>query len=343
MADTKMSELLHKRELTGKVMVTLGLLGVVGVAGLKLWSLVLPWLIDVAANTLTLGLLCGAIFALGYIVLNSRTRMLLTYGYASFVRFITKRFVDIDPIGILNTYVSRLEDRKKEMDDAKGKLSGQVKELAGVIQQNEQERQQSMARAEAAHKAMEKGGEQADEYRAQMGLASRQAKRLADSNKRLTQTLTQIEDLLRKVRKLSVGVDASIEDIKQNVDVVTREHRAIAQGFKAFQAARRSLGAGPEKELYEMTLDRLTSDYNEKMGEIEEFLEDSKKVISGVELDGMIAEDEAIAEIEAKKKGKVRVDDDASAPGVMTRVGDDAAEEAAPDSFASLYKGKGKR
>lgn len=338
MAETKMSELLQRRELTGRVLVTFALLAAVAVAGLYGWSLIVPWLLDVAVNTTLLGIVCATAVLLAYGGWKFRTRA--SYMYASFVRWITARFVDLDPIGILNTYVARLVERLALMDEAIGSLNGQVKQLTDVIQENETQRQQAMARAEQAHKLAEKGGDNADTWRAQMASSSRQAKRLADSNKRLSKTLTQIEALLRDMRKLRGAVDVSIDDIKQNVDVMTREHRAITQGFAAFQQARRMLGGGgEEREMYEMTLDRLTTDYNEKMGQIDEFMETSKNLINGVDLDNMIAEDDALKEIEAKKP---RVE---SIPAANIRVEIPAAdaEDAAPDSFADLYKSKGKR
>jgi len=353
MADSRMSELLHRRELTGKWTVTLALLAGVGVVlagyGVYLWGLIVPWLLDMALNTTLFALVCVGFVAGCWGLWKMRT--LLTYAYMSFVRWCTARFVDIDPIGVLNNYVLRLGDRKKEMDESKGKLSGQVKQLKGVIEQFCREREEQMARAEAAHRKLGEGGDQVDDYRAALQNASRQAKRLAGGIARMTAVLKQIEDLLAKVRKLSLAVDASIEDITANVNVVTREHAAIAEGFRAFQAARRALGAGPEKALYDMTLDRLTNDFNEKMGQIDEFLEDAKKLTLGVELDNMMAEEDAVAEIQARAKGKVRVSSDGSEPSVPAVAGtrldtDDeataqAAEaDAAPDSFAHLYKRK---
>ena len=345
MADTKMSELLHRRELTGKWFVTVAMLGGLAVGGVYLWGLVVPWLLDVALNSALLAIVCVG-FAAGCWGLW-KMRTLLTYAYMSFVRWCTARFVDIDPIGVLNSYVDRYEDRKKEIDEAKGRLSGQVKQMKSVIEQFAREREQQMSRAEVAHRKVSEGGEQVDDFRAALQNASRQAKRLAGGVARMTSVLKQIEELLAKIRKLSLGVDASIEDIKANVDVVTREHRAITEGFRAFQAAQRAIGEGPEKALYNMTLDRLTTDFNEKMGQIDEFMEEAKKLTLGVEMDNMMAEEDAVAEIQARAKGKVRVSSDGSsepAPPVGARVDADdegaaaQAEEAAPDSFAHLYK-----
>ena len=202
MAQSKMSEVLQRRELTGKALVTLGLVGAAVAMGLYFSSLIVPWLLDLATNTLKLGLTCAAIAALGYVFFNPKTRMLITYGYASFVRFLTMRFTELDPIGILNTYVSRLKERLESMDEAIGSLNGHVKQLSDVIDQNEQKRKNAMSRAEQAHKIAERGGEQADVMRAETAAASHAAGRLADSNKRLTKSLTQGEGLLRNLRKL---------------------------------------------------------------------------------------------------------------------------------------------
>jgi len=337
MAQSKMSEVLQRRELTGKALVTLGLVGAAVAMGLYFSSLIVPWLLDLATNTLKLGLTCAAIAALGYVFFNPKTRMLITYGYASFVRFLTMRFTELDPIGILNTYVSRLKERLESMDEAIGSLNGHVKQLSDVIDQNEQKRKNAMSRAEQAHKIAERGGEQADVMRAETAAASHAAGRLADSNKRLTKSLTQGEGLLRNLRKLRGAVDVSIKDIAQNVEVMTTENRMMKQGFKAFKQARGALGADDnERELYEMTLDRLSTDYNEKMGQIDEFMNASQSLINGAELDNMVYEDDALKQIAAKN---------ASAPveavpqQTKVRVGGDDPDDP-PNSFGDLYNQK---
>jgi hypothetical protein len=335
MAQSKMSEVLQRRELTGKALVTLSLLGSVGALGVYYFSRILPWLIDLTQNMLTLGVTCAAIAVLGYVFFNPKTRMLASYGYASFVRFITMRFTELDPIGILNTYVSRLRERLESMDEAIGSLNGHVKQLAEVIEQNEQKRKNAMARAEQAHKIAEKGGEQADVMRAEMAAASHAAGRLADSNKRLTKSLTQGEGLLRNLRKLRGAVDVSIKDIAQNVEVMTTENRMMKQGFKAFKQARGALGADDnEREMYEMTLDRLSTDYNEKMGQIDEFMNASQSLINGAELDNMVYEDDALKQIAAKNAGSPVE----AVPQTKMRVGGDDDDDPPPNSFGNLYQ-----
>ena len=337
MAQSKMSEVLQRRELTGKALVTLGLLGAAGAMGVYYFSLILPWLIDLTSNMFKLGVTCAAITALAYVFFNPKTRMLVSYGYASFVRFLTMRFTELDPIGILNTYVSRLRERLESMDEAIGSLNGHVKQLAEVIEQNETKRKNAMSRAEQAHKIAEKGGDQADVMRAETAAASHAAGRLADSNKRLTKSLTQGEGLLRNLRKLRGAVDVSIKDIAQNVEVMTTENRMMKQGFKAFKQARGALGADDsEREMYEMTLDRLSTDYNEKMGQIDEFMNASQSLINGAELDNMVYEDDALKQIAAKNASSAAVE---AVPQTKVRVGGEDDDDP-PNSFGDLYNQK---
>src|SRR4030042_540304 len=63
----------------------------------------LTWLLPLIQTTLHAILLLVGIGALTYVLLDSRFRNLIFFMYKSIMRFITKLFVEIDPIGILKT------------------------------------------------------------------------------------------------------------------------------------------------------------------------------------------------------------------------------------------------
>jgi len=68
-------------------------------AGAALMGLyqILPWLITLTKNMLTLGLELMALAGLIYVVADSRFRNLLSFGYKSAIRFMTGIFIQIDP------------------------------------------------------------------------------------------------------------------------------------------------------------------------------------------------------------------------------------------------------
>lgn len=301
--ENKLASTLQTREQWGRNLITLLLIGAAGLTGLYFWGQIVPWLLDVATNTLKLVGVSLGLAAVLYVVLDPNIRNLVLYGYRSFTRMLINWFIDIDPIGILNTYVSRLKERLAEMDKAIGSLRGQREQLAELIAKNENERIHNLQRAKHAKEIVDKGGENASQFRGEIALSGRQAGRLGKSNETLSNLLKRIDVLLKALGKMRETSDVLVQDIQSEVKVRTEEHKAITKGFGAFNKARRMMATdGAEKEIYDMTLEKLADDYADKMGQIENFMDISKSIINGVDLDNMSYEEDALAQLEAWEK-----------------------------------------
>lgn len=356
MADSnKISDLLKSREAWGRNLVTLLVIGAVACTGIYFWGSIVPWLLEMATNTLKLAGVCAALGAIGWVVLDPKMRTLALYAYNSLTRWLTRQFVDIDPIGILNTYVARLKERLSEMEEAIGSLQGQRDQLATFISKNEAERVHELQRAAQAKKIMAQGGDNAADMRGQMQLSGRQAGRLEASNKTLSSLLTRMDNLLKALKKMRDTSSVLMQDIQADVKLRTEEYKMITKGFSAFQRAQKMMATGgPEKELYDETLDKLAEDYSQKMGQIEYFMEVSKSMINGADLDNLAYEDSALAQLEKwEQEGKnpnVRVSVDGTGKNPNVHISADAGstvknirvgeEEVAPDSFSELFENK---
>ncbi len=349
MAESKISETLQNRYLAGRNIFNLVLLAALGALGFYYWGQIVPFVLDVVTDTLKLVVALVALVGVGFMVLDPKMRTLWLYAYRSFVRWLTKQFTDIDPIGILQTYVSRLKTKLEEMEQAIGSLQGQRDQLAAFIAKNEEERMHELQRAKNAKKIMEQGGDNAADMRGQLALSGRQAGRLEASNKTLNQLLGRMDHLLAALKKLRDTSKVVCQDIEAEVKVKTEEYKMITKGYSAFKKAQRMMASGgAEKELYDETLNRLADSYNEKMGQIEYFMEVSKSMINGADLDNMAYEESALAQLEKWEKdaanlsippvagngngAKIRVE----APGNV-RISE-AEEEPSPDSFSNLFK-----
>ena len=333
---------LQKKELFGQNLITLILVGALAAAGIYWWGSIVPFLVDAATNTLKLIGLCAAIGLVGYAVLDKRIRTLFLYGYRSLTRWLTGQFVEIDPIGILNTYVSRLEERLAEMDKSIGSLRGQRDKLKATIEKNESDRVHNLQLAQQAQKHSK---DNEAEMKQELALRARQAGRLQKSNMTLNNLLERMEVLLKALQKMRAASALLCEDIKGEVEVKTAERKALLAGYGAFTKAQAIMeGGGAEREMFDLTMEKLTDDYANKMGEIETFLDMSKGFINGMDLDQGIYEEDALAQLKAwEEKGSallntkpnVRVE---PSPDVRITEAADPGEEAAPDSFSELFK-----
>ena len=329
---------LQTKEQAGRSIITLAVLGALAGLAIYWWALIVPFLVDAATNTVKLVGLCAVLALFSYVVLDKNMRMLGLYAYKSWTRWLTGQFVEIDPIGILNTYVSRLEERLEEMDKALGTLRGQRDKLQQSIAENEANRVAQMKRAQQAQKRVESG---ATEMKQEFALRARQAGRLEKSNMTLQKLLDRMEALLKAMLKMRDASALLTEDIKGEVEVKTTERKALLAGYNAFTKAQAIMaGGGAEREMFDMTMEKLTDDYADKMGEIETFMDMSKTVINGIDLDQGIYEEDALAQLKAwEDKGskilnhegtKVRVE----IPATNTNL---RVEEPSPENFDDLF------
>ena len=136
----------------------------------------LPTLITLASNTLYLAGLLAALAGVIYMVLDPKMRNLVWYIYKSIMRSITGVFVQIDPIGILKSYIEDLKDNLGKMNSQISNLKGQMYKLGEMIKQNNANIKNNL---NLAGKAKETGRE------ALMVLQARKAGRLQDSNVKL--------------------------------------------------------------------------------------------------------------------------------------------------------------
>lgn len=121
-------------------------------------------------------------------VLDPSTRALASFMYQSAMRWITGLFVDIDPIGVLKSYVEDLKTNLTKMNRQLAQLRGQMHKLNEMIINNRKEIDTHLTQASEAASSNQQ---------AQVLLKSRKAGRLKESN-------IKLEDLYKKW-KFSTG------------------------------------------------------------------------------------------------------------------------------------------
>jgi len=113
----------------------------------------LPALIALASNILYLSLILLAVAAIAYVALDPKTRRLVWYMYKSFMRWLTGIFVQIDPIGILKSYVDDLEKNLTNLRKQIGAIRGQMRKLQSLMDKNSEEIENNLKLAGAARDA----------------------------------------------------------------------------------------------------------------------------------------------------------------------------------------------
>jgi phage shock protein A len=254
----------------------------------------LPTLITLASNTLYLAGLLAALAALIYIVLDPKMRNLIWYVYKSIMRSITGMFVQIDPIGILKSYIEDLKDSLGKMNSQISSLKGQMYKLSEMIKQNQRNIQNNL---NLAGKAKETGKD------AMMVLQARKAGRLQDSNMKLEDLYKRMEVLYRVLVKMYENSEIMLEDLSDQVVVKEQEYKAIKASHSAMRSAQAILSGNSDKKyMYDMALEAMAEDVGQKVGEMERFMDMSKNFMDGIDLQNGVFEEEGLAMLEKWEK-----------------------------------------
>lgn len=254
----------------------------------------LPTLIALAENTLYLAGLLGALAIVIYMVLDPKMRNLVWYMYKSFMRWITGIFVQIDPIGILKSYIESLKDNLSSMNTQISRLKGQMYKLSEMIKQNQRDIQNNLG---MAGKAKETGRE------AIMVLKARKAGRLQESNMKLDELYRRMEVLYRVLTKMYENSEIMLEDLQDQVLVKEQEYKAIKASHSAIRSAMNIMSGNSDKKyMYDMALEAMAEDVGQKVGEMERFMDMSKNFMESVDLQNGVFEEEGMQMLEKWEK-----------------------------------------
>ncbi|MBK6931451.1 MAG: hypothetical protein IPH12_11520 [Saprospirales bacterium] len=250
----------------------------------------LPALIKLAENTLYLAGLLAALAGVIYVVLDPKMRNLIWYMYKSVMRWMTGLFVQIDPIGILKSYIEELRDNLGAMNTHISRLKGQMYKLSEMIRQNQREIQTNLG---MASKAKETGKD------AIMVLKARKAGRLQESNMKLEDRYKRMEVLYRVLTKMYENSEIMLEDLQDQVVVKEQEYKAIKASHSAIRSAMNILSGNSDKKyMYDMALEAMAEDVGQKVGEMERFMDMSKNFMESIDLQNGVFEEEGLEMLE---------------------------------------------
>lgn len=298
-----------------------GVTGMIFLAGIILGGgfLILSniqFLIGLVSNTLSLAVLLIALAAILYMVLDPKMRNLVWYAYKSVMRWVTGLFVQLDPIGILKSYLEDLKDNLRKMNKQISMLRGQMHKLQEIIFNNKKQIESNLQLASKA---------KASNKEAIMILKSRKAGRLRESNMRLEDLYKKMEVLYRVLTKMYENSQILSEDIKDQVEVKEQERKAIHASHSAMRSAMSIMSGDPDKRaMFDAAMEAIADDVANKVGEMERFMEMSASFMDSIDLQNGIFEEEGLKMLEKWEQESVSLILGEEKQTLLSKANDDA-------------------
>ena len=246
----------------------------------------LPTLIQLTSNLLYLGGMLLVLGAILYIILDPRMRNLVWYMYKSVMRWITGLFIQLDPIGILKSYVSDLKDNLGKMNKQIGRLRAQMHLLKEQIYNNDKQIDSNLSQVKEARQVNQESV---------VVLKARQAGRLKESNVKLEDLYRKMEILYKVLTRMYQASEIMAEDISDQVKIKEQERQAIHASHSAMRSAMSVIsGDKDQRALFDEALDAMADDVSMKVGEMEQFMELSENFMSSVDLQNGVFEEKGL-------------------------------------------------
>jgi hypothetical protein len=243
-------------------------------------------LFQVVAGTLLVAVL--------YVLLDPQTRNLTWYMFKSAMRWLTKIFVELDPLAVLRGYVAHLEANLSKMQKQIYRLRAQMHKLRELMFSNEKEIVTNLSEAQQA---------QNDGQQNQVIIKTRKAGRLQESNTRLGQLYQRMQVLNRVLTKMYDNSEILSEDIKDQIKVKEVEQQAISASQSAMASAMSILkGDGDKQQAFELAIEAINRDVAGKVGEMENMMNMSEKFMRSIDLQNGVFEEEGLKMLEKWEK-----------------------------------------
>jgi len=270
------------KEGTTGMIIGLGILGAIGYGAYK----IMPYIANLLENTfyaVLFGLLVvGLIYAF---VIDGTLRSRLWLMYKMLMRALTYSIIKYDPIGVLREIQKKAKERLKLVDDSRGTVRGQVRQIEQAVQSFQTDSNKIMKTLEMQRR----NNAPAPEIQNNLTKLGR----LDDAKKRLEKSLQQTQGFYTQLTRAYTALETIDENINFEISIMEREYKAVNASHAAWKAVKAAFkGSDQIDMLRNDTLAFLAEDYGNKLGEIETFMEDSKKFIDSVDLqNAMHAED----------------------------------------------------
>jgi hypothetical protein len=231
------------------------------------------FLVEAMDNMFHIAILGGIFTFIGALFLDPKKRA--WYAYRSLTRFLTSLMVDIDPIGILKSYRERMQGKLQEMMESLSALKGQRVKTSKHQQEN-------LASLDNEYRLLQQAQKVNDT--AQMSVHQKQIVRLEQRKTRYEGEMNRLNLLVQIMDKYYKLCDSTIADMSNEIKCREDDQAEARESRKAVGAAMSILKGLPEQELWDEATMKLENDYSQAMGEVENFLDVTKSILSSTDM-----------------------------------------------------------
>ena len=264
-------------------------------AGVYYWGKIVPYLVDIVFNSVKLGIGLGALFVLFLLATNKRIQTGLWYAGQRILRTLAGIFVNTDPIGIMEDYISNTEKEARQMEGEIGHIEGAHELVKRKLAANDQQMKEYLALADSATRQNEKDAAEA--------YASRAAQ-IQEYNQRLqpmAATTANVSVVMRQILKAALR---QIDGSKFKVGLLKDEYELVKRTSSGMRAAMNILRGDPDKKyFFDLATDRVAQDMAQQLGQIKQAMRYSQEFVKEMDIQNGVMSEKGQRLLDRYQKG----------------------------------------
>ncbi len=330
-----------------------------GLLVMKFANPLLEFIADFAQNGIIAVASLAGLALVVFLAMNADLHKLLALAWTSAAKRMTNVVYAVYPLEIMEGYLDDLKEKKKRLKKALGDLRGLLTLMIERLTQKGVEHTEAMTIARAASQHGNQPGMQA-----QMAFQARRADRLEKRGITAQGRINKVKNLIALMAKVDEATDYMILDLADTIKNEREEREEAEKTAATMKAAEAILFNNQKREEFDKALEANQQYVSMQMGLLKQFEEDTKNIITGIDLENDVIKLEALEKIDQMGKKldglfqggtgttKYRVspvfriedDDDAAVHEQAELEQQEAEAQAEPkakrQSFADLYKHK---
>jgi hypothetical protein len=274
-----------------------GLMFLIPIVALSLWGLsaILPFLITLTTNIITLIGLVIALLGIVYVATDKQIRTTVFYAYKILIKSLRRLIVNSNPVAVLQVYIDRLNKKYETVKEQIRQLYGATQKLDDSIQRAQADMQEQLQMMAAAKRK--------DPKDISIGVYANQAGRDEKDIKDFQAMLTKLNSLKKFLTEMSKACQVVIADKTNEVKSITIKQEVMGRAWNAFASAWSVLKGDPdERAFFEEAMESIQSDISYKSGMIDSFIDESSDVLKDISLQNSAFEEKGNALLERWQK-----------------------------------------
>ncbi len=262
---------------------------------------ILEFVSKVVWGIVNIGIATAIIAGVAYVLIDGKLVRLIDFAYQMGIRNLMGQFVAVFPIDVM-------KERLRKVDTILENVTERLEELRGARVKAQKTLDQFITQRDTHDSRVEMlalhPSDDIEDDQSNMARHASAAERREGSIERFTKLVAQMDLILKILNKVKQKARYIRDDIDDNITFTEQERKALQAATGAIRSIKSIINGGDmSAQLYDMALEAANQQAADRIGEIEQFLVDTKDVMRDFDLQQYASVESALQRLQSREGG----------------------------------------